>query len=161
MFEGLNGIVRGFRLLVGALGLVTMAVGLMNQSTVVALNTIGVVGLAGLVIGGGTYFSSDGGDQLSRARTTLIAMVITTAISTLLFVFGRPFDENEKQFGLLSFVGAAALAFYAYVAAAGWHHFVQATAPQTKQCPDCAQQVLAAARKCQHCGYRFQAEGNH
>ena len=24
-----------------------------------------------------------------------------------------------------------------------------------KQCPDCAEQVLAAARKCRYCGYRF------
>jgi hypothetical protein len=27
--------------------------------------------------------------------------------------------------------------------------------PLTKQCPDCAEQVLAAARKCRFCGYRF------
>lgn len=28
-------------------------------------------------------------------------------------------------------------------------------APETKICPDCAEQVLAAARKCRFCGYRF------
>jgi hypothetical protein len=27
--------------------------------------------------------------------------------------------------------------------------------PDYKQCPDCAEQVLAAARKCRYCGYRF------
>lgn len=27
--------------------------------------------------------------------------------------------------------------------------------PRYKQCPDCAEQVLAAARKCRYCGYRF------
>jgi len=27
--------------------------------------------------------------------------------------------------------------------------------PEHKQCPDCAEQVLAAARKCRFCGYRF------
>ena len=27
--------------------------------------------------------------------------------------------------------------------------------PAYKQCPDCAEQVLAAARKCRYCGYRF------
>jgi hypothetical protein len=26
---------------------------------------------------------------------------------------------------------------------------------ETKQCPDCAEQVLVAARKCRYCGYRF------
>jgi Uncharacterised protein family UPF0547 len=28
-------------------------------------------------------------------------------------------------------------------------------AGETKRCPDCAEQVLAAARKCRYCGYRF------
>jgi Uncharacterised protein family UPF0547 len=27
--------------------------------------------------------------------------------------------------------------------------------PEYKQCPDCAEQVLAPARKCRYCGYRF------
>ncbi len=27
--------------------------------------------------------------------------------------------------------------------------------PRYKQCPDCAEQVLAAARRCRYCGYRF------
>lgn len=27
--------------------------------------------------------------------------------------------------------------------------------PAYKQCPDCAEQVLSAARKCRYCGYRF------
>ena len=30
---------------------------------------------------------------------------------------------------------------------------------ETKQCPDCAEQVLAAARKCRYCGYRFDRGG--
>lgn len=29
-----------------------------------------------------------------------------------------------------------------------------------KQCPDCAEHVLAAARKCRYCGYRFAAIGD-
>jgi hypothetical protein len=27
--------------------------------------------------------------------------------------------------------------------------------PETKQCPDCAEEVLVQARKCRFCGYRF------
>jgi hypothetical protein len=32
--------------------------------------------------------------------------------------------------------------------------------PQHKQCPDCAEQVLAAALRCRYCGYRFDDGGN-
>ena len=32
---------------------------------------------------------------------------------------------------------------------------VMATAEDQKRCPDCAELVLAAARKCRYCGYRF------
>jgi hypothetical protein len=31
--------------------------------------------------------------------------------------------------------------------------------PEYKQCPDCAESVLAAARKCRYCGYRFDSRG--
>src|SRR4051794_23121257 len=30
-----------------------------------------------------------------------------------------------------------------------------ASAAETKRCPDCAEEVLAAARVCKHCRYRF------
>lgn len=29
--------------------------------------------------------------------------------------------------------------------------------PEYKRCPDCAEQVLVAARKCRYCGFRFEA----
>jgi hypothetical protein len=29
---------------------------------------------------------------------------------------------------------------------------------ETKQCPDCAERVLAQARKCRYCGYRFDGQ---
>jgi hypothetical protein len=35
---------------------------------------------------------------------------------------------------------------------------IAATEPETKACPDCAEEVKAAARKCRFCGYRFGAE---
>ena len=33
--------------------------------------------------------------------------------------------------------------------------FDMSSTPEYKPCPDCAEQVLAAARKCRFCGYRF------
>lgn len=32
---------------------------------------------------------------------------------------------------------------------------MQTVGEEYKRCPDCAEQVLAAARKCRYCGYRF------
>ena len=32
---------------------------------------------------------------------------------------------------------------------------------ETKQCPECAEQVLAAARMCRFCGYRFDRGGGN
>jgi len=34
-------------------------------------------------------------------------------------------------------------------------------AAKHKQCPDCAETVLAAANVCKHCGYRFARQGEH
>lgn len=34
----------------------------------------------------------------------------------------------------------------------------QTTGPASKVCPDCAEEVKAAARKCRFCGYRFDSE---
>lgn len=34
-------------------------------------------------------------------------------------------------------------------------------AAKHKQCPDCAETVLAAANVCKHCGYRFSHQGGH
>jgi hypothetical protein len=144
------------RLLLGGVGVITTIAGLVNTSTVAALNTAGVIGVGALVIGGGVYLSGNDGvntpeQRSAHARTTLFVMLGVSAVFGLLLLIGRPLDEDEKAAGLLTVIGCAYLFFCAFLAVSAGPLF----GPEHKTCPDCANNVLAAARKCQHCGYRF------
>lgn len=157
MLEGVSGVVRGFRLLLAALGAYTTLQAVISESVVVAINTAGVVGLGGLVIGGMVYFGDvppkeDVAARVQHLKVTLITLVVVTAITGLVFLAGRPLDEDESAFSFLTLVGVLVLLFYAYVASLGAETFLK---EPRKRCPDCANEVLAAARKCQHCGHRF------
>ena len=65
------------------------------------------VGLASLVIGGGTWGSSSSENRMDRIRNTAWAIGITTAVSGIALALGRPLDENEKAAGLLTVIGVA------------------------------------------------------
>ena len=56
-------------------------------------------------------------------------------------------------------VGAAMVAYGGLLLAGRgiWPAAAQAPARPTRACPDCAETVLAEARVCKHCGYRFDA----
>lgn len=157
MLEGVSGVVRGFQLLLGAFGVYTTLQAVINESVVVAINTAGVVGLGGLVVGAMVYFNDLPPKENVAARTqhlkvTLITIAVITAVAGLLFLAGRPLDESERAFSILTVVGIAVLLFYAYMASTGAEVLLK---EPRRRCPECANEVLAAARKCQHCGYRF------
>jgi hypothetical protein len=161
--SSIAGLVAGMRLLFAAVGVFTTIAGLATQSTVVALNSAGVIGLAGLVIGGGFYISmrdetNTPEEQIQRVKVTLIVLAIVTPLSAFLFfVVGEGLREEESGVNLLTIMGLVTLIFYAFIAAAGWK-MILPEIQDTKTCPDCANQVLQAARKCQHCGYRFEPQ---
>lgn len=142
------------RLLLAAVGTVTTLAGLINSSVVVALNSIGVVGVGALVVGGVFYSGADSaGSPAERAKTALLAMGVASVIFGAVFLLGRPLDESEKQPGLLTVIGVAYLFFAAFLAVSAG----PLLGPKQKACPDCANKVLVEARKCEHCGYRFDA----
>lgn len=163
MSSSISGLVTGMRALFAAVGVFTTIAGLATQSTVVALNSAGVIGLAGLVIGGIFYFSMRDDidkpeDQIQRVKVTLIILAIVTPLSAFLFfVVGEGLREEESGVNLLTIMGLATLLFYAFIASIGWK-LILPQVQDTKACPDCANQVLQAARKCQFCGYRFEPE---
>lgn len=80
-------------------------------------------------------------------------MLGVTLVFGGVFLLGRPLDEDEKALGLLTFVGGAYLFFVAFLAVTAG----PLLGGPRKTCPDCANKVLTEARKCQHCGYRFDA----
>jgi hypothetical protein len=158
---GVTGLVGGVRLLLGAIGLISTISGLINDSVVAALNTAGVIGLPALVICGWPVLAMLFGGQHSNHdpessfKTALITSLVVTAIAAVAFLAGRPMDENELQFGLLTIMGIAVTLMFAVLASAGWKYALKGRQPPQKTCPDCANTVLTAARKCQYCGYRF------
>ena len=68
-------------------------------------------------------------------------------------------DEGEKQFGLLTFIGLANVVVYAGVLSLGLSHLKRRGQRAKKICPECANEVLQAAAKCQYCQYRFDSGG--
>jgi hypothetical protein len=72
--------------------------------------------------------------------------------SIVYFGFGRPLDEDERAFNILTILGGISLVIGALILSPLAKRILE---PPRKICPDCANSVLAAARKCQYCNYRF------
>jgi hypothetical protein len=139
----------GAGLLYSALGAVGLITGLATNSMIAALNTIGIVGIGVLFIGWGANEFNDGKPPAARVKAVLTATAVGGgAFVVLWFLFARPLDAEEQQFGFLSFLGLAVLLIGATAIAYGKQLFE----PPKKTCPHCANQVLAAAKVCQHCG---------
>jgi hypothetical protein len=148
-------VVGGFRLLLGGFGLISTVSGLISKSTVVALNTVGVVGMGALIIGGIVYFG-DTEDPVSNLKFTLITMAIVTAIMGVAFLAGRPLDEGEKQFGVLTIIGIAVALFFAYMASVGADMLMKSKLAQQTTRPDNETTASATTPEvlvpCPHCG---------
>jgi hypothetical protein len=142
----------GFGMLYTALGAVGLVTGLVNASMIAALNTIGVIGIVVLLVAYAVAeFNADKPD-VQRVKNTVAGTAIGgTIITVLWFAFARPLDAEERQFSILSFLGIGVL-LVAFMSIA---YAKELVAPKMKKCPDCANEVLAEARKCQHCQHRF------
>jgi hypothetical protein len=113
------------------IGLASAIVGLADSSVVVALNTLGLIVGPGLMLG-----------------------IVAVLCAIGFFAFGRPLDQEERDPNVLTFLGGASLVAGALLLAM----LRQLMQPAKQTCPECANSVLATARKCQSCGYRFTPE---
>jgi hypothetical protein len=152
MADEVKGLIGGIRLAYGAVGVVTTVVALATDRVVAILNVFGIAGVVMLVVGIGTWNSMEAGQPYQRVKWSAIAMGAAGLVAAFLMAVGRPMDENEKSFGILTFIGVANVIVFAGLLSLGLSY---AQAAKRKTCPDCANQVLAAARKCQYCGYLF------
>jgi len=140
---------------VAIIGGISTVAGLANASAVAALNTLGVLSVFTLVFGG-TAFST-GSDMAEKVRYACWATSVSGIIGFLIFLAGRGLDESERQVNVLTVMGVANVLFMGTLVVLAYQQLTGGAATNSKTCPDCANTVLAAARKCQHCGYRFAA----
>jgi ribosomal protein S27AE len=145
------------RAVVGLIGVASAISGLISESLIVPLNTVGVVGgiVSVLMIAVGVGLWRAGAqtadDRRDIYRVLLWVFAVASAIGWLLFLFGRPLEGSEHELSILTFMGTLYLLIAVWLSVA----VGKLREPNKKNCPDCANSVLAAARKCQHCGYRF------
>jgi hypothetical protein len=133
-------------------GISTIA-GLGSASAVAAVNTLGVLAVFTMTFGGAAFY--DGGDMSEKVRHACWATAVSGIVGFLIFLAGRGLDEAERQVNILTVMGGANLVFMGTLVVLAFQNVTGGVAPPEKTCPDCANTVLAAARKCQHCGYRF------
>jgi Uncharacterised protein family UPF0547 len=111
-----------------------------------------------------------------RTRGTMLLSVIAGAVVIYfatdkslrtLYPLGANGEATETGSGTVVPLGIAIYVAGAGVLLAligGWvmrqtRQVAAAAGVTTKQCPDCAETILAAAHVCKHCGYRFDAKG--
>lgn len=95
------------------------------------------------------------GEEWKR-KYLVFAVVASLALGALLHLL-FPFrdDENVGQFNLLALIGMAFVVGLFFVGVGLYRAYEGESRAAMKQCPDCANHVLAPARKCQFCGYHF------
>jgi len=82
-----------------------------------------------------------------------VAAAVSAALYAGLFLdAAERGSEANQSFG---FAQLAAIILGAGASVIIWQEVEWQRNRTRKQCPDCAHEVLAAARKCEHCGYRF------
>ncbi len=62
-------------------------------------------------------------------------MAVVTAVMGAAFLLGRPLDEGERAFGLLTAIGIAVALFFAYLASVGAELMMKRTQPQAASTP--------------------------
>jgi hypothetical protein len=149
---------RAVQWLAGGIGAVSAISGIAGSSAVIALNTIGILG-SGSLIGAGLRWR-EGGSLPEKVKASSSQAGFGFAVCAFLY-FGskaagnRSFDFIGPTFGFFTILGIVWIVGAVVLASLIWEYQVREPPPERKTCPDCANEVLVAARKCQYCGYRF------
>jgi hypothetical protein len=140
---------KAFLWLAGLIGAISTVAGIFKGNAVYILTAAGYVGIASMLPAAILYNLVEGG------KYEILAAIGSVGFGLVcLLVFGLR-DEEVADFNALSVVGIIVIVvLFSY----GVHVFTEwqkYQAPARKTCPDCANQVLAAAQVCQYCHHRF------
>lgn len=135
----------------GIIGAISSIAALFKGSLVYALTAAGYVGFVALFVGSIVVQFREDDDNAE-----LIAGLVGVTVGAVCLV-AFPFTEEEdaNTFNVLSVIGIVAIVVFFVMLVDAYDKVKKAKEAEHKTCPECANSVLAAARKCQHCEYRF------
>jgi hypothetical protein len=144
-----------FKWFAGLVGAVSSVYGVLEGNVWYLTAAAGYIGFVAAAAIGVVAASGALENKPSYLVPTVIGSVVLGVAMHLLFPF-RP-DELEGMEGpnALSIMGLVVIGATFFVGVSLYQDWQEAQRPPTKVCPDCANVVLAAARVCQHCTYKF------
>jgi Uncharacterised protein family UPF0547 len=138
-----------FLAVAGAVAAASTIAALAKGSFVYWLTAAGYVGFLAVAVGScvGVFM---------KEEDWWIAGLIGAVVGAIcLWAFPLTAEENADEFNLLSALGIVFVIGAFVLGVSEYEDRRKLAAPAMKTCPDCAREVLAAARKCEYCGYRF------
>lgn len=141
------------------LGLAATVIGLVKGSLVYALTVAGAVGVYGFLISFVLLRFAERSRWAKSEHRPYIeygSIFVGASLALTLFLILPPTREETDDFSLLTVLGIAFVVGFFVLTVHTVERWRKQAAPARKRCPDCAEEVLAAAKVCKHCGFRFE-----
>jgi hypothetical protein len=146
--------VRAFLWLGGLVGAASAVIGVLTSDGAEVLIAIGTIGGTAflLLAVASVLFGKQLGAAPGLIQTLILGGFFAAGIASYVST-GSTFTEEQRFWGVVFGVIVVIVAFV--VGVVRYQEWERTRAPARKPCPDCANEVLAAANVCQHCGFRF------
>jgi hypothetical protein len=148
--------VKAVAVLGSIVGLVSGISGLASSSWIVPLNILGYCSVLCVPLGlsVGTRTANKEFDRGVR-NGALASSIGAIVMLIIYFTVARPLQGDERAFNILTIFGMLSIIAVCVVLPITGAYYKRLNAPAMRKCPDCANEVLLEARKCQYCQYRF------
>lgn len=151
--EAANRHVQAFLWIAGFIGAISTVAGVFKGHALFILTAAGYIGVAWLpAMAVSFWFERD--KTPSNQMATMVGGLCGGVLFFLIGGLGVS-PSRASEWRPLSYVGVVTIGVLFIYGVHVFNAAAQAKKETVKTCPDCANVVLAAARVCQHCGYRF------